>query len=241
MPYIKGTCRAGKTKEYCFYYSSRHHPPKMGRSPWTGSTSEAQKRVNRRQAERQLTRKMNANFSGSDLYVTFHYRKEDRPKDREEMRRQIRRLLDKLRRIYSKAKVKFKYIWVAEIGSRGAAHLHMVMSGIEIGLIKKVWPYGHINIQPLDDTGQYRKLAEYFIKYSDRTMGTDQALQGKRYNCSRNLITPKEKKRVVTSRKEYPDQIKIPAGWYLDKESVRSGIHEFTGYPYFYYTLVQLE
>lgn len=241
MPYIKETCRAGKTKEIAYYYSARYHPPRMTREPWEGTTSEAQKRVNRRQAERQLTRKMNANFSGEDLYVTYHYRKDDRPEGKEMLRTQVRRLLDKLRRLYAKAKKTFRYIWVAEIGSRGAAHIHMVMSGIDIQLIKRVWPYGHINIQPMDESGNYRKLAEYFIKYSDRTLGTDEALQGKRYSCSRNLVMPKIVKRVISSRRAYSENIRPPVGWYLDKESIRSGIHEFTGYPFFYYTLVQLE
>lgn len=241
MPYLKKTCRAGKTKEVEYYYSARYHPKGEVRNTCEGITTEAQKQINRRMAERMLTRILNANFSSEDLYITWHYKKELRPANKEEMRGQIRKLLRKLRELYKKTGKVLKYVWVAEIGKKGAAHIHMVVNGNELQKLKKLWSYGHINVQPLDETGQYRKLAEYFIKYSDRTMGTDKELQGKRYNCSRNLVRPKEKVTVVKSKRRYSKDIKVPKGWYLDKESVQEGFHERTGYPYFYYTLIQLE
>ena len=240
MPYIKRTCRAGKTKNFCFYYSPRYHPPGEKREQQGSVTSEAQKKVNRRLAERTLTELMNANFSDNDLYITWHYKKECRPDGKEELRTQIRKLLRKLRNLYKKAEKVLKYIWVAEVGKRGAAHIHMVLTGYEnIKALQSLWTYGHINVQPLDSSGRYRKLAEYFIKYSDVTINTDQELQGKRYNCSRNLIRPIARVRPVTYKKRYSQNIKIPTGYYLDKGSVREGINDITGYSFFCYTIVK--
>ena len=89
MPYIKTTCKAGKTKEYEFYYSYRFDQKGGSRKKKENRTPEAQRQVNRRMAEKKLTRLMNANLSGEDYYLTLSYRKEKRP-DRETLNRDIR-------------------------------------------------------------------------------------------------------------------------------------------------------
>lgn len=242
MPYIKETCKAGKTKEYCFYYSRRFHGKKEGkREKKENPTSEAQKRVNIRQAERKLTRKMNANFTPDDYYITLSYEKDERPQGKEELQKHVAAILRDLRRVYKQCGKELKYIWVAEIGERGAVHIHMVINSIDIQKIKRLWKYGHMHIDPLYEDGNYRKLAAYFIKYSEKTLNTTGELQGKRWNASKNLITPPERKRIIRSRDHYSCDIKVPEGWYLDKDSIREGIHEITGYSYFNYTLVKLE
>ena len=115
MPYIKTTCKAGKTKEYEFYYSYRFDQKGGSRKKKENRTPEAQRQVNRRMAEKKLTRLMNANLSGEDYYLTLSYRKEKRP-DRETLNRDIRTLLRKLRRIYRKHGKELKYIWTRKRG-----------------------------------------------------------------------------------------------------------------------------
>lgn len=241
MPYIKKTCRAGRTKEYEFYYSYRFDQKGGSRKKKANRTPEAQKQVNRRMAEKKLTRLMNANFSGEDYYLTLSYRKEERP-DREELNRDIRRLLRKMRKCYRQEGRELKYIWTAEKGTRGAAHIHIVVNGINniSQMIRGLWEKGWICIKPLDNSGQYRKLAGYFIKYSDRTMKTEKGFINKRYCSSRNLMIPEPEKRIIRGRNVYNHRIEVPAGWYVDKESIREAWHEVTGYMYFSYTLVQL-
>lgn len=241
MPYIKTTCKAGKTKEYEFYYSYRFDQKGGSRKKKENRTPEAQRQVNRRMAEKKLTRLMNANLSGEDYYLTLSYRKEKRP-DRETLNRDIRTLLRKLRRIYRKHGKELKYIWTAEKGERGAAHLHIVVNGIDhiSHIIRDLWEKGWICIKPLDKSGQYRKLAGYFIKYSDKTMKTEQGFINKRYCSSKNLIIPEPEKKKIRGRNAYNHKIEVPAGWYVDKESIREAWHEITGYLYFSYTLVQL-
>lgn len=225
MPYIKTTCKAGKTKEYEFYYSYRFDQKGGSRKKKENRTPEAQRQVNRRMAEKKLTRLMNANLSGEDYYLTLSYRKEKRP-DRETLNRDIRTLLRKLRRIYRKHGKELKYIWTAEKGERGAAHLHIVVNGIDhiSHIIRDLWEKGWICIKPLDKSGQYRKLAGYFIKYSDKTMKTEQGFINKRYCSSKNLIIPEPEKR--RSGDGTPIAIKLrfrPDGTWIRRASGRLG------------------
>ena len=86
--------------------------------------------------------------------------------------------------------------------------------------------------------GQYRRLAEYFVKYSEKTMKTREGFTGRRYNSSKNLVIPEPQKKTVSSRNAFNHIVKVPSGWYLDKDSIREAWHEVTGFMYFTYTLI---
>lgn len=240
MPYIKETCVAGKTKEFNYYYSYHVHKKGEKRRKKVERTCEAQKKVNLRQAVKKLTRILNANFNQNDYYLTLKYKKEERPKTKEELRKHIDKYLRDMRRIYKKAGTVFKYVWVAEVGERGAVHIHIVVSGIDFRLIKSTWNHGFTTCEPMREDGQYRKLAEYFVKYSEKTLHTTGELQGKRYNSSKNMVIPEPDKKI-RSGDRYREKLVIPKGYYLDADSVRSGIHEITGWAYFSYTVIKLE
>ena len=95
MPYIKSTCRAGRTKEIGKYYTKRYRPRGERRAPKEKQTSPQQKKVNDRQLERKLTRILNANFDESCWYLTFTYEIEKRPREPAELKKHKRRLLQK--------------------------------------------------------------------------------------------------------------------------------------------------
>ncbi|NYC04401.1 hypothetical protein BCM20_004407 [Clostridium beijerinckii] len=82
--------------------------------------------------------------------------------------------------------MELKYIHVMEIGQKGARHHHLVINEIPIKILRKCWTKGRIHVTPLNTNGQYKKLANYFIKYSSTT----KELQRKRYYSSKNLIIP---------------------------------------------------
>lgn len=239
MPYRQEICRAGKTKQYTYYYSVRADRKEGSRRQKENKTSEAQKKVNSRQSVKKLTWILNENFDGTSLYVTWSYDKAKRPADKDQLRSDIDKLLRSLRQIYKKEDKVLKYVWVAEKGERGAAHVHMVINEIEAQKLKKCWDKGFITIKPMDDSGQYAKLASYFVKYSEKTMKTEEGFGGKRYNSSRNLKIPEPERKTVTSRNAYSHNIQIPSGWYLDKDSVAEAWHEVTGFMYFTYTLIK--
>lgn len=238
MPYLKHTYRAGKTKEVIYCYSPRADIKEGSRRKKENKTKEAQKLVNIRRVIKKLTRILNANFDDTSLYITFSYIKDKRPLTKEELRKDIDKLLRKFRTLYKKQSKVLKYVWVAEVGERGAVHIHAVVNEIETSQLKNVWSKGWISIKPLDSSGQYRKLASYFVKYSTKTKKTEKEITGRYYNSSKNLIIPEPKKEVVSGRNAYNHKITVPSGWYLDKESVVEAWHEVTGYMYFTYTLI---
>lgn len=237
MPYMKMTCRAGKTKEIAKYYTYWLQTEGRKRSPRVNPTTEQQQKINDRHLVKRLTRLLNANFDENCWYITFDYKKEQRPESVEVLHKQEQKLLRDLRKIYKKENAVFKYVWTAEVGKRGGAHIHMVVSSIDIRLLKNIWPYGWTTIKPMDSSGQYRRLAEYFIKYFQKTRDTDEQMQKKSYNPSKNLIRPVPKKKPMRGKK-FSCEIKVPRGWYLDKDSVRQGITA-DGYEFLYYTIIK--
>jgi len=240
MAYIRETCEAGKTISVRLYYSATYNKETKSRQPKKRLTTEAQREVNRQQAVRKLTRLMNANFGADDYYITLDYRKEERPASPDEMRNEAREFLKQLRRAYKKAGKILKYIYVAERGKRGALHHHLVISGgVDVKVLKDIWQRGWITIKPLDKSGHYPRLAEYFIKWSHEAMQTDAKIHGKHWNSSRNLIHPVPEKEIVSERRWYREEARPIPGYYVDPKSIQSGIHEKTGYPFFYYVLVK--
>lgn len=236
MPYIKSVCRAGKTKEIEKYYNRWLQPKGSKRLPKTKQTTGQQQKVNDRQLVKRLTRILNANFNDSCYYVTFSYKKENRP-NMEGLKQHKRELLKKMRKLYKDSGKELKYIETAEVGERGAVHIHMVVNDIDIRKLQSLWKYGWITVKPLDSSGQYRRLAEYFIKYFQKTRGTDSQIQKKAYNCSRNLVRPEPIKKAMGGNK-FSKKITVPKGWYLDKDSLREGLTE-DGYEFLYYTLIK--
>lgn len=239
MPYKKEVCKAGKTKQYSFYYSIRADRKEGSRRAKENKTCEAQKKVNSRQAIKKLTWILNANFDGTSQYITFSYEKDKRPENPEALRKDVDRLLRGIRSAQKKAGKVAKYVWVAEVGERGAAHVHMCLNDIDTKELKKLWKHGWITIKPMDDSGQYSKLAAYFVKYSEKTMKTAEGFGGKRYNSSRTLVIPVPEKTTIRSRNAYNHTIQVPSGWYLDHDSIREAFHEVTGFMYFTYTLIK--
>lgn len=243
MAYMKWTCRAGRTKLVQKYYCYHAQPRGRTRAPKGRKTSEAQKKVNNRQLERKLTVLLNENFDKDCWYLTFDYSIANRPRTPEELHSHEEKLLRDLRKIYKKQELPFRYVWTAEIGQKGGSHIHVVVSPINMQLLRDVWPYGYITIKPMDRSGQYSKLASYFIKYFQKTRGTDQALQKKSYNCSRNLVRPKEVTKAMKGNR-FDNRVTVPAGWYLDKQAypegdgVKYGVTE-DGYEFMHYILVK--
>lgn len=250
MPYVKKTTLAGKTKEVEYFYTSRYQKRGVKRGDKVKPTKEEQKKVNTRAAERKLRLLMNANYGYGDYHLVLDYirRKGEAPRTKEQMRQDIDIFLRELRKEYRTAGIEFKYIHVMEIGEKGARHHHLVINQIDTKALQRAWykayeGHNRVKVFPLDDTGQYKELAAYFIKYTDKTVGTEEALQGKRWNCSKNLIRPEPEYEVVTQRSWFKCEAKADKGYYIDLDTVQRGINspEYYGYGWFKYTMVKLE
>ena len=157
--------------------------------------------------------------------------------------------LKEMRKLYKSLGLEFKYIHVMEIGKKGALHHHLVINTpdeVSQRAITKAWKgRGRTHFNPLDDTGQYAKLAAYLIKQSDGMLKDPDALQGKRWNSSKNLRKPTVIRKEPIKDKGWYNRIvrlpkKLEKSYYLDGDSVREGIHEKTGYTFFTYTFVKI-
>ena len=239
MPYIEEVCVAGQTVEVSKYYSYRVHTKGEKRQSSGEATSEAQKKINQRRAGIKLRRLMNNNFRDGDYLIRLDFH-EVHPETSEEMQTLTSNFIRRLKREYQKTGIELKYIYVKELGSRGGRHIHLLVNQNSPDLIRRCWGYGGIHIDPLISNGQYRKIAEYFIKYASKTEETEGKLIGKRWYASRNLVPPKVKKKIITSS-TFRNKVKLLKGYYLDADTERYGISETTGYEFFSYTLIKQE
>ena len=191
--YMESICRAGKTKIVWKYHCYHAGKPGEKRKKKVNKTKESQQKVNDRQTERRLTGILNENFDGSSWYVTWSYKEDQRPKDIEELKLQISQLLRDLRKLYKKEGLILRYVWTAEVGKRGAVHLHMVLSEIDARKLRGIWKYGYVTMKPMDPSGQYSRLASYFLKYFQKTRETDRQIQ--------TMLQQAEDKRMELERK----------------------------------------
>lgn len=222
-------------------YHTAAQPPPGGRRGKRAPTPEEMEKANQRQKHRKAQLLLMNNFRADDYFITLTYRPDERPADLQECQRQFRNFIARLRRAYEKSGEQLKWIRNIEVGNRGAWHIHFVVNRIRDTdiLIRRNWRYGHPKSVLMYEEGGFRKLADYMTKAS---AGLPPGQKGDCYSHSRNLVMPKEHKREVkgniVSRGKFR-AIRIPDGYYLDKESLYEGINAYTGYPYRYYVLLR--
>ena len=236
MPYVISRTKAGKTVEVEKYYTLRYKTKGVRRGEVINPTSEEQKDINLKQAEKKLRQRLNANYGDGDFHVVWDYKKEERPNTREEMREDADKALRELRKEFKKQGKELKYIHIMEIGQKGAKHHHLVINYIDTKILQKCWVKGRVKVFPLDDTGQYAELASYLIKQTSK----NKELQSKRWNSSKNLIIPEPQKTVISKSEYFRTIPKAEKGYYVEKNSVQNGISKFSGYEYLRYTLIKL-
>ena len=166
MAYLKLTCEIKDKQEIEKHYDLRYGAPGMPREKKKKKTPEEMAAQNRWRKCRELRRIIELNFGEGDWHVTLTCSKENRP-EREEAPKVIRTFRDKLRKAYKKNGWELKYIITCETGERGAVHWHMIVNDMHsekestAKLIRRLWDRGRPYFSALDDSGDYKKLAEY--------------------------------------------------------------------------------
>ncbi|MDF3004099.1 MAG: hypothetical protein K0S22_571 [Oscillospiraceae bacterium] len=236
MPYYMKTTDAGKTREI----EKRQRAVRSSSAEGTGEewhkpSPEEIERVNRCNARRRLRLILNANYGSDDIWVTFTYRKDLRPTTAVALAHYPKLMRD-IRKLYASEGIPLRYVAVTEERPWKKPHHHMVLPGIMLRKLQALWPYGHVNVRPLDASGQYRKLAEYIFVHTDIPERA-----GDRWKCSKGLDRPKPKQKTIKA-KHWREGIKVPKGWMLDPQTEpERGRNPYNGAGYLRYTLIRLE
>ena len=203
------------------------------------ASPEDRQRWNYIAACKKLKRILNANFGPGDFSCTLTYREDERLPD-EEAKKEITNFLKRLKREYKKRGYDFKWIYTTE-QKKKSIHHHLILNSIPetAHLLTKHWKRGYVRISIMDDTGDYKDLADYIIKETDKTFRDPDSADRQRYSRSRNLIIPEPHKRLISAKTFHKDP-KPKKGYYIDKESLYVGENPVTGYPYMTYTMIRI-
>lgn len=194
--------------------------------------------MNRKYAERSLSMILNHNFGAGDLHTVLTYGG-DAP-DPAEAKTRINNFIRKMRRLYEKKGLVFKWVLATEYKNHRIHHHFVCTGGVSLWERQDLWPWGMLRDTPLRRDRDYRKLAAYLIKETDKTFRLAESVGKRRYTCSRNIERPQMKRESVSARLllEDPKPVK---GYYIDKESVHKGVNPFTGRIYLEYVMVSID
>jgi len=186
--YRTKTYKAGRTLEaeaFPIWNTQTEH-----RAARAHATCEAQRNVNERNSVRELTRRLNANFTPADLHVTLTYA-DGRLPDEITAQHDIVNFLRRVRYLRVRLKLPdMKYIYVIEYagadGRRKRIHQHIVMSGMDRAAVKGLWEKGRARADELEpEKGSLEGLARYITKQPRKDKSW------KRWKGSRNLLIPR--------------------------------------------------
>lgn len=233
---IRETCIAGAVIDRCIKASFPH---KGKRKRKEKATSDAVKKNNDMLATKILTRLLNLNFFPGDYHTTLTYAEIVTV---EEANRQLDNWIKRMRREYKKLDKEFYYIAVTEYKNHRVHH-HIVMNYIDSRIIDKQWKYGHIWLSTLDKSRNYRKLAEYLIKETQKTFREPGNSTKRRWKPSRNLKRPVVKREWVSISQLFQnlDELKPIKGYEIDRESVRKYTNPVTGLEHIEYQMISTE
>lgn len=198
---------------------------------------------NQNEAERKLTRIINANFNPRDYFITLTYTKKNRPTP-EQAKDFVKDFLKDMRKIYRQQGTILKYVHVTEYKDT-AIHHHFVMNKVNnadiIDILGKTWRHGGKHTVGLYEDGEYSKLAEYLIKETSKSFNKDKDKRShkQRYSCSRNLIRPVPIKEIISKAKAWLKTPKPKQGYFIPKHLIFE--YEYEGRPIQRYTMISLD
>ena len=139
--------------------------------------------------------------------------------------------------------------WIRNIerGTKGAWHIHLVITRIPdtARILEEAWGYGGIYLTQLKKSKYYSEdfaeLASYITK-SEHTRekkadGSEAAprIKESSYSTSRNMPLPEPQKRKLS---RWQKEVKPKKGYYIAR--IHEGINPKTGYKYRKYTMIRL-
>ena len=249
--YVVDVWKFPNSIEYEFKYSGNYGAKGEKRQKKKKATPEQIKNQNQANREKYTRRLIKANFVPGDVWATLKYPKGTR-KPLEEVMKDWERFRGKMARAYKQRDQPFKFIYRIEVGARGGIHVHILLNRLKDGdtdlLLQEKWSYGRVNYESVYEAGGYEKLANYLVKKPEEDTSEYEQLnlfepsEQKKLvaiNSSRNLIRPSpERKTYVrrTMRRLIEEGPRATEGYYIDKNSIYSGVNRYTGFSYYHYT-----
>lgn len=237
LPYIEEIAFCGNTIEINKKHSYRYDK-KIPRGPNKNPTPDDVKKVNERNAITRLRRLINTNFGFRDIHLVLTYKRENRPQTQQDAKKDLDKFMRRLRTYFQKRNMVLKYIAVTEYKNK-AIHHHLIISSMDTRDLIDLWPHGQPRPTYLDNTGQYGQLASYLIKETSKTFNSEDSIHGKRWCASKNLQQPKIIRRII-SAKSWKKEPKAKKGYYIEKNSIRTGTHELTGFHFQFYRMIKI-
>lgn len=255
MAYTIYIYRFPNSNEFEIKWAGNYGAKGEKRGPKEKAAPEQIEKQNQWMKEKKAIRTVKLNFFKGDLWCTLLYPKGTR-KSIEEIKDDKSKFLTKLRKEYKKRGSQLKWMLRIEIGSRGGIHMHFLCNQIRGEpidmVIQKAWGHGRVHFERFaGEEEDYQRLASYLVKAENEEQqerlnkmkpGDRKALVS--YSTSRNLKRPVPEKKEYKRRTLKPlieDGIKPTPGYYIDKQSIHSGINQFTGMSYLYYTEVKVD
>lgn len=192
---------------------------------------------NRRMAERNLSMLLNHNFKPGDMHIVLTYREAP---NAETAKKDLKNFLDRLRRAYRKVGMTLKWIGVTEYENKRPHHHLIVNQGKSLADIIRIWGKGISRCSVLDESGDYRKLASYLIKETEKTFRNPDAVQRQRFAHSKSVVYPQIREEEVSAAALLKDPKPIK-GYYIDPESIVWGRNPETECAYMEYVMVSMD
>ena len=192
--------------------------------------------INQKNAERDLSIKLHANFGPGDLHLVLTYSGDEPTK--EDARKKLSKFKRDAAKVFQKHGLTVKWIEATEYQNKRIHH-HIVMNRIPVEEIVKIWPHGFVRPTWLDETGDYRALVSYLIKETSKTFRNPDAFSKRRFNCSRSIVVPDAKVEEVSAAQLF--EPRAAKGFYVDQDTVYKGINLATDRPYIEYIQISLE
>ena len=222
MPYVKKTVSCGKVKFVKKYFASKHSQKKQEfRSTKSGKTSEAQEKINDKNKVERFSILANANFTTDDYFVTFTYKRENRPNSLDEARQEWNKVLRRLRIAYKKECEELKYLWCLE-HKKYAWHFHLLANNaVNSKVFRSAWDFGKVHIENLDNR-EYHSVGEYMMKEQYIHEDDRKTKVQRCYGSSRNLFRPEAEVELLEDSNwaETPTE---EEEWVLVEDSVDNG------------------
>jgi hypothetical protein len=250
MAYWKDKWTFLNSNEYEYKFAGRYGAKGEKRLPKKKATPEQIQKQNQYNREKYMRRLIKANYAPDDLWITLKYPRGTR-KPLREITKDLRYFHTEMRKEFRKHGEAYKFIIRYEIGAHGGIHIHILINRSQNILhtdllIKRIWKFGYVNYETLYEYGGYQRLANYIVKKPNKEQEQQLNLFEEedrkeliKYSSSRNLIRPQPEQKTYrrwTMQKLIENGPKPTPGYYIDIDTIRYGVNEYTGMSYYQYT-----